>query len=80
MSFLAIGNDELKGRPGYAKGSRVVRQKDGKVFEVRFGTDPKTGKEDGLLAFIKDGENSFLVGVGGSLLSGWELEQVAKDV
>lgn len=73
--MLAIGNNELNDRPTYRKGDRVVRQSDGKVFKLRFGKDANTGREATVLAYIKDGDSSYVVGIGGRLLSGWELEK-----
>ena len=71
--MLAIGNNELAGRPQYRKGTRVQRLSDGKVFIVEVGTDAKTGKETNLLGCITEGDKSFMVGLASNLLDGWDL-------
>lgn len=78
--MLAIGNNELIGRPQYQKGTRIKRLSDGKVFTVGVGTNKETGEESNLLGCIKDGDISYMVGVAGSLLEGWELaDESSRD-
>jgi hypothetical protein len=69
--MLAVGNEELKGKPSYKKGTKVVRLSDGKLFTVDVGIDAETGKETNILGTVKDGVSSIVCGVGGKLLEGW---------
>jgi hypothetical protein len=76
--MLATGNEELVGRPTYRDGMLIRRVTDGSVFPIEYGSSD--GKKNSIMAFIADGEDSFMVGVGGKLLSGWEVaEQPSGD-
>lgn len=73
--MITIGNEELVGRPTYTWGDWVVRESDGAKFELRFATKTSTGEKDLMMAFIKDGDASFLVGIDRRLLKGWKLKE-----
>ena len=68
--FVAYGNDELKDCVPVQKGEMVQCEHCKKSHPLRYGTDPKTGKENDLLVFYKcdrTGE-SYLAGINGKLL------------
>lgn len=72
VAAIAIGKGELEGRPHVRKGDTIRRETDGKRFAVEVSKNAETG-EDGSLFCVRDGDQSYLVGIDGKLLSGWEL-------
>ena len=71
IPYLAVANDELGDEIPHD--ARIVCGRCGRAHPLEWAINPKTGKETRMLACYSCGGKSYLVGVGGRLLSGERL-------
>ncbi len=71
--YISIGNDELGQK--VRLGDRIINTKTNETVEItkeNYGIDMETGKRSESLLFYTKGEDSYLIGVAGQLISPWE--------
>lgn len=61
IPFIAMGNEEL----GDDVGDKVICPNCGKLHDVEFGVDTKTGKKSEILGFVSCGDTQYLVAING---------------